>query len=82
MMQGNRTDIAHLLLTGENWSAHPGQGVFRAVKIEEGHAARRVAQVVHASHGFLPLIAALVHMNGCAHQIQFVRDGALINFIA
>ena len=59
--------------------AESGQGVLRAVQVQEGQAPRRVAQVVHAGHGLLTLVAALGQVHGGAHQIQLVRDGPLVD---
>lgn len=54
------------------------QGVDAAVQVQEDQAARRVTQVVHAGHGLLALVAALVEVQGRADPVHLVRDRLVV----
>ena len=59
-----------------------GECRVRAVEVQEDQPTRRAAQVVHAGHGLLAAVAALVQVHGGAQPVDLVRDRAMVGLVA
>ena len=76
--RGNATDRAGLALH-EQLTTRRRKGVLRTVNIQEHQTARRAAQVMHARHRLLALVAALIEMHSGTGVIQLLRDGLIVS---
>src|SRR3954451_21042985 len=71
-------DAADLTGAGEHRRPGLGEHLADAVQVQEHEAARRPTEVVHASDGLLPPVAALVQVDGGGQPGQLVGNRAVV----
>src|SRR5580765_8948148 len=76
--RGEVPDRTRRLTGHEHRRSDLGQGVPRAVEVQEDESPRRTTEVVDAGDRLLAAVAALVQMHGGPQPVQLVRDGPVV----